>query len=108
MRLAYSSEPPLSKPGGHPQWPSDRVAEFKATYPREFWSHRALTDILNTAIRFTADESRAKSKYFNNQFDRFHDSVKDIPGVIGVFGTGYHFYDYQNDGSIADIPEIRR
>lgn len=108
MRLSYSSEPPLSKPGGHPQWPSDRVAEFKVAYPKEFWSHQALTDILNTAIRFTADESRAKGEYFNRQFDRFHDSVKDIPDVIGIFGTGYPFYAYQDDGSIADIPEIRR
>lgn len=108
MRSVYLSEPTPDKPGGHHQWPSDRVAEFKAAYPKEFWSHQALTDILDTAIRFTADESRAKGEYFNRQFDRFHDSVKNIPGVIGVFGTGYPFYAYQDDGSIADIPEIRR
>ena len=108
MALEHLSELPLKKPGNHELWPGDRAAELRARYPKEFWSHRELTEILNTAICITADESRAKSKYFNNQFDRFHDSVKDIPGVIGVFGTGYPFYAYQNDGSIADVPEIRR
>lgn len=97
-----------NKPGGHPQWPSDRAAEFKSAYPREFWSHKNLTDILDTAIKFTADESLVKGEYFSYQFNQFHEAVKDIPGVIGVFGTGYPFYAYQDDGSIADIPEIQR
>lgn len=108
MSVKSTQELVIGKPGGHQQWPSDRVAEFKAGYPREFWSHKALTDVLNTAIKFTGDESRIKGEYFDYQFDRFYEAVKDIPGVLGVFGTGYPFYAYQEDGSIADIPEMRR
>ena len=108
MRSAYLSEPTPDKPGGHHQWPSDRVAEFKANYPGEFLSHRALMYILDVAVRFTADESLTKGKYFDYQFDQFHGSVEDVPGVIGVFGTGYPFYARQEDGSVADIPEMRR
>ena len=108
MRSVYSSEPTPNKPGGHHQWPSDRVAEFKANYPGEFLSHRMLMHILDVAVRFTADESLTKGEYFNYQFNRFHDSVKDVPGVIGTFGTGHPFYAHQENGSIADIPEMRR
>lgn len=64
--------------------------------------------ILDVAIQFTADESMTKGQYFDYQFDRFHDAVNNIQDVIGIFGTGYPFYAYQSDGSIADIPEMRR
>jgi len=108
MQPTHSSELIINKPGGHQQWPSDRVAEFKANYSKEFLSHRALMRILDIAVQFTADESLTKGQYFDCQFDRFHDAMNTIQGVIGVFGTGYPFYARQDNGAIADIPEMRR
>lgn len=67
-----------------------------------------LVEIVETSIVFNEDERAEKSAYYREQFNDFSDAMLRLPFVVGVFGTGYPFYNTRADGSIVTIQEISR
>ena len=82
---------------------------FNPQLSSKLLAHDYLSETLEKAVDFYADESLLKGRYFARQFEEFDVAVSKVSGVIGTFGTGYPFYAEKPDGqSIHAIPEISR
>lgn len=70
--------------------------------------HSQLKYALTLATAFNEDERSHKGEYLRQQFHDFELAVRQTPGYLGVFGTGYPFYAWNESGGVHAVDEISR
>jgi hypothetical protein len=73
-----------------------------------FVSHIRLAYAIELSMGFNEQEAPNKGEYFKEQFADFQKAVEQVPGYLGVFGTGYPFYAWNDSGGVHEVVEIKR